>query len=122
MSEIKQIEPSNWEDFLRDFAARNSDRRARFDVYRSDGNTEDEGQEAHLEEIRLQTDGDSKTVEIVRADRSHREAGKWHDRITNVRGIAVQYDRDGSEDALEFTDDENTLVSLRFESNIDGVS
>ena len=29
---------------------------------------------------------------------------------------------DGSEDALEITDDENTLISLRFESKVDGVS
>ncbi|HEY8561903.1 MAG TPA: hypothetical protein VIL74_16135 [Pyrinomonadaceae bacterium] len=122
MSEIKQIEPANWEQFLREFADRNNNRRARFDVYRSDGTTEDEGEEAHLEDVRLKTDGNSKTVEIVRIDRSHRNTGKTHDTITNVRGVAVQYDTDGSEDALEITDDENTLISLRFESKVDGVS
>ncbi|HEY0458806.1 MAG TPA: hypothetical protein VGC97_06600 [Pyrinomonadaceae bacterium] len=122
MSEIKQIEPANWEEFLRDFADRNNDRRARFDVYRADGTTEDEGQEAHLEDVRLRTEDNSKSVEIIRIDRTNRDAGKTHDTITNVRGIAVQYDTDGSEDALEITDDENTLVSLRFESRIDGVS
>ena len=53
MSEIKQIEPANWEEFLRDFAMRNNNRRARFDVYRSDGTTEDESEEAHLEEVSL---------------------------------------------------------------------
>jgi hypothetical protein len=122
MSEIKQIEPANWEAFLTDFADRNNDRRARFDVFRSDGTTEDEGQEAHLEDIRVKTDGNSKTVEIIRLDRSHRNTGKTHDTITNVRGVSVQYDTDGSEDALEIIDDENTLISLRFESKVDGVS
>jgi hypothetical protein len=122
MSEIKQIEPANWEEFLRDFAERNNNRRSRFDVYRSDGTTEDEGEEEHLEDVRLKTDGNSKTVEIIRLDRSHRNTGKTLDTITNVRGIAVQYDTDGSEDALEIIDDENTLISLRFESKVDGVS
>ena len=122
MSEIKQIEPANWEDFLSDFADRNNNRRARIDVYRSDGTTEDEGQEAHLEDVRVKTDGNSKSVEIIRIDRTNKNTGKTHDVITNVRGVAVQYDTDGSEDALEITDDENTLISLRLESKVDGVS
>ena len=122
MSEIKQIEPAKWEEVLNEFALGNNNRRARFDVYRSDGTTEEESSEEHLEDIRLKTEGDSKTVEIIRLDRSHRNTGKTHDTITNVRGIAVQYDTDGSEVALEITDDENTLVSLRFESKVDGVS
>src|SRR5687768_10024206 len=122
MSEIKQIEPADWEEFLSGFAERNNNRRARFDVYRSDGTTEDESEEAHLEDVRLKADGNSRTVEIIRIDRSHRNTGKTHDTITNVRGVSVQYDTDGSEDALEITDDENTLVSLRFESRVDGAS
>ena len=122
MSEIKQIEPANWEEFLRDFADRNNIRRARIDVYRGDGTTEDEGQEAHFEDVQMKRHGNSKSVEIIRVDRTNRNAGKTHDTITNVRGIAVQYDTDGSEDALEITDDENTLVSLRFESRVDGAS
>lgn len=122
MSEIKQIEPNNWEEFLRDFATRNNDRRARFDVYRTDGTTEDEGQEQHLEDVRLKTDGNAKSVEVVRIDRTNSNAEKTHDVITNVRGISVQYDTDGSEDALEITDDQNTLISLRFESRVDGAS
>jgi hypothetical protein len=122
MSEIKQIEPGLWEEFLRDFAARNNNRRARFDVYRSGGATEEEAREEHLEDIRLKTDGNSRSVEIVRIDRGKSTAEKRHDVITDVRGIAVQYDTDGSEDALEITDDQNTLISLHFESKIDGAS
>jgi len=122
MSEIKQIEPANWAEFLSEFAIRNNNRRARLNVFRSDGTTEDESQEEHFEDVRLKTDGDSKTVEIIRIDRTHRNTGKTHDTITNVRGITVQYDTDKSEDALEITDDENTMISLRFESRVDGVS
>lgn len=122
MSEIKHIEPSRWEEFLRDFAARNNNRRARFDVFRSGGATEEEAREAHLEDVLLKTDGNKKSVEVVRIDRTNSNAEKTHDVITNVRGIAVQYDTDGSEDALEITDDQNTLISLRFESRVDGVS
>lgn len=122
MSEIKQIEPGKWEEFLRDFAARNNNRRARFDVFRSGGATEGEAHEEHLEDVLLKTDGNKKSVEVIRIDRTNSNAEKTHDVITNVRGIAVQYDTDGSEDALEITDDQNTLISLRFESRVDGVS
>ena len=122
MSEIKQIEPGNWEEFLRDFADRNNNRRARFDAFRSDGTTEEEASEEHLEDIRLKSDGKLKSVEIVRFDRGKANAKKSHNVISNVKGIAVQYDTDGSEDALEITDDENTLISLHFESKVDGAS
>ena len=61
-------------------------------------------------------------VAVVRIDRSKTDAEKMHDTITNVIGIAVQYDTDGSEDALQITDKENELISLRFESRVDGVS
>ncbi|MEP6900684.1 MAG: hypothetical protein ABJA66_02975 [Actinomycetota bacterium] len=122
MSVIKQIEPANWEEFLREFGARNNNRRARFDVYRSGGATEEEAREEHLEDVLLKTDGKAKSVEVIRIDRGRSNAEKTRDIITNVRGIAVQYDTDGSEDALEITDDQNTLISLRFESKVDGAS
>ena len=116
------IAPEKWADFLRDFAARNNDRRARFDVFRRDGNVESEDQEAHLEDLVLKSDGAAHTVHVIRIDRAKAEAAKLTDEISNVRGINVQYDTDGSEDALEFVDNENTLISLRLESRIDGNS
>ncbi len=119
MSEIKQIEPKNWKTFLEKFSTRNNNRRARFDVYRGDGNVEEERIEAHFEDASLKENGD---VVIVRLDRSKTDVEKMHDTITNVVGISVQYDTDGSEDALQITDRENELVSLRFESNVDGAS
>ncbi len=122
MSEIVQIEPQNWGEFLREFASRNNNRRARFDVFRSGGATEGEAREEHLEDILLKTEGDKKSVEVIRIDRGKSNTEKTRDVITNVRGIAVQYDTDGSEDVLEITDNQNTLISLRFESKVDGAS
>lgn len=116
------IEPQNWSEFLQEFSTRNNDRRARFDVFRSDGTTEEEEQEAHLEDVLLKDNGKAKNVEIIRINRADQNADKIRDLITNVRGISVQYDTDGSEDALEITDDQNTLISLRLESKVDGNS
>jgi hypothetical protein len=118
----KLISPENWESFLQEFAMRNNNRRARFDVFRRDGATEEEGQEAHLEDVKLVSNGDAKNVEVIRIDRTESTADKISDVITNVRGIAVQYDTDKSEDALEITDDQNSLISLRMESKVDGAS
>lgn len=122
MSEIKQIEPKNWATFLEEFSIRNNNRRARFDVYRRDGDTEEERTEAHFEDASLKENGDQHEVVIIRIDRSKTDAEKMHDTITNVIGISVQYDTDGSEDALQITDKENELISLRFESKVDGAS
>lgn len=121
MSEIKQIEPQNWENFLEDFSARNHDRRARIDVYRNDGNVEEESTEAHFENASLETN-DGATAVVNRVDRSKTDADKMRDAIDDVIGIAVQYDTDGSEDALRITNRENELISLRFESKVDGAS
>ncbi len=122
MSEIKQIEPNNWKTFLEEFSTRNNNRRARFDVYRGDGETEEEQSEAHFEDALLKESGNRHEVVIIRIDRSKTDAEKMHDTITNVIGISVQYDTDGSEDALQITDKENELISLRFESKVDGAS
>ena len=122
MSEIKQIEPKNWKTFLEEFSERNNHRRARIDVYRNDGNAEEEQSEAHFEAASLKENGDQHDVGIIRFDHSKAEVEKMHDTITNVIGIAVQYDTDGSEDALQITDRENELISLRFESKVDGAS
>ncbi len=122
MSEIKQIEPKNWETFLEDFSTRNNNRRARFDVFRRGGETEEERAESHFETVSLKRTGDKYDVVIVRVDRAKTDAEKTQDTVTNVIGISVQYDTDGSEDALQITDKENELISLRFESKVDGVS
>lgn len=116
------IDPENWKEFLEAFAIRNNDRRARFEVFRSNATVEEEGQEAHLEDIKLVEEKGSSKIEILRIDRGGKNAEKVRDAVTDVRGVTVQYDLDGSEGALEITDSDESLISLRFESKIDGAS
>lgn len=118
----KGISHENWKEFLHEFALRNNDRRARFNIFKSNGETQEEGEESHLEDIVLTEAGNAKNIEVIRIDRANSNAEKTKVSITNVRGITVQYDTDGSEDALEITDDQNTLISLRLESKVDGNS
>ncbi|CAN5377285.1 hypothetical protein BH10ACI1_BH10ACI1_28850 [soil metagenome] len=121
MSKTVQIEPNNWKEFLEEFSARNNNRRARFEVFRN-RETEEEETEAHLEDVSLKPNGDKNDVVVIRIDRAKSDAEKIKDIITNIRGISVQYDTDGSEDVLEITDNQNTLINLRMESKVDGVS
>lgn len=121
MSKIEQINPANWDDFLKEFSIRNNDRRARFQIFKG-GEVENEGQEYHFEDASLKQNGGEHDLVVIRIDRAKAEAHKIKDTITNVSGIAVQYDTDGSEDVLEITDKENELISLRFESKVDGAS
>jgi len=118
----KAISSEEWREFLTDFAMRNNNRRARFDFFKSNGETSEEGQESYLEDIVLKGEGANISIEIIRIDRSNANAEKNEIVITNVRGVSVQYDTDGSEDALEITDDQNSLISLRLESKVDGNS
>ncbi|MGI8670817.1 MAG: hypothetical protein ACR2J3_13375 [Aridibacter sp.] len=118
----KNIDPENWKGFLEEFSERNNDRRASFDLFKADGEILEENLEAHFEEARLETNGGKKNVVITRIDRADAKADKFTNEVTNVRRIGVQYDTDGSEDALEITDDQNSLISLRFESKVDGGS
>ncbi len=116
------IEPDNWSEFLQEFSTRNYNRRARFDIFRSSGEVVEEEKESHLEGLSLKEEAGNRSINIIRIDRSEKNTGKVRDTITNVIGVAVQYDTDGSEDILEITDRQNTLISLRLESRVDGVS
>jgi hypothetical protein len=116
------VEPANWKEFLQEFSSRNYNRRARFDIFRINGKVQEEGREAHLEDVSLKMDGDTRNIEVIRIDRSNANADKIKDTIASVVGVAVQYDTDRSEDALEITDNENSLISLRLESKVDGAS
>ena len=118
----KMIEPNNWENFLAEFTKRNRDRRARFNLFYTTGETREEAEEAHLESVSLNKDGGQTQVVVTRIDRSEEEEKTMTDTLENVRGIAVQYETDGSENFLEITDTKNTLISLRFESKLDGAS
>jgi hypothetical protein len=116
---VVQIEPENWKEFLSEFSQRNYNRRARFEMFQR-GNVSEESQKANLEEISLKQNGNSISVEIIRIDRTNQNNLKIKDEVTNVRGISVQFDVDGSEDVLEITDNENSLISLKLESKVDG--
>jgi hypothetical protein len=116
---VKQISPNEWEGFLESFSKRNYDRKAGFELFKG-GNVAEEGSTANLEEVRLTRNGKNVNIEVIRIDRTEADAHKIKDEITNVRGISVQYDVDGSEDVLEITDNENSLISLKMESKVDG--
>ncbi|MEJ7862032.1 MAG: hypothetical protein WKF90_10405 [Pyrinomonadaceae bacterium] len=118
----KLIEPNNWAEFLKEFTTRNKNRRARFNIFFSSGETVEEGEEGHLEDVALNKNGSYTEVVIKRADQSAGNEETMVDTIERVRGVAVQYETDGSENILEITDGKNTLFSLRFESKLDGAS
>jgi hypothetical protein len=118
----KGIGQENWEKFLNDFSSRNRNRRARFNIFFSSGETLEEGEEGQLESVAIERAGDQTQVIVKRADHTSGKEETMTDRIENVRGITVQIDTDGSEDILEITDGKNTLFSLRFESKVDGAS
>jgi len=118
----KGISPDSWEDFLNDFSSRNRNRRARFNVFFASGETVEEAEEGHLESVALNKNGSESQVVVKRSDQTAANQETMTDTIENVRVITVQYDTDGSEDILEITDAKNTLLSLRFESKVDGAS
>ncbi len=118
----KAIAPDKWKDFLKEFSERNRNRRARFDVFFASGETAEEGEEGHLESVSLNKNGNNTQVIVKRADQTEGKNETMTDAIDNVRGVVVQYETDGSENALEITDAKNTLMSLRLESKLDGNS
>jgi hypothetical protein len=118
----KLIEPNEWAEFLKKFSARNKNRRARFNIFFSSGETVEEGEEGHLEDVALNKTGNETQVIVKRDDQSAGTSETMVDTIEHVRGVAVQYETDGSENILEITDGKNTLFSLRFESKLDGAS
>lgn len=117
MTQKATIEPSNWLDFLSDFTDRNRGRRARFEIFRP-GTSAEEQQEGHFETATI----NDNVVTIQRSYESHGEQKIMSDDITDVHGIVVQLDTDGSEDTLEFTDHNGDLTVLHFESLVDGGS
>ncbi len=118
----KQISPDNWEKFLQEFSARNTNRRARFNIFFSSGKTVEEAEEGHFKSVALDKNGNKTQVIVKRTDQTSENEETMTDTIENVRGITAQIDTDGSEDILEITDEKNTLFSLRFESKVDGAS
>ncbi len=117
----KAIKPNNWENFLKEFSARNHNRRARFELFNI-GERSEETQESHLENISLKKTGNQAQLIVTRIDKSGKENQTMTDTFDNVHGLAVQLESDGSENVLEVSDNKGNLAMLRFESKIDGAS
>ncbi len=117
MTMIKQVEPREWATFLNAFTERNKGRRARFEIF-SHGDFAEEEQEGYFESVSIE----GNVATIKRSYAKQQEKAQMTDELANIRGVSVQYDTDNSEDMLEFTNDNNELTTLRFESRVDGVS
>ena len=118
MTMIKPVEPQEWATFLNAFTQRNRGRGSRFEIFGPKGGFKEEEREATFEGI-------SFVAGKVNVKRSYDSGGtdrSMTDELTNVRGIAVQYDTDNSEDMLQFTDDRNAMTTLHFASRVDGDS
>lgn len=112
------IEPKEWAEFLSAFSNRNHGRRARFEVFGPRGSVGEEAQEAKFKSASI----DNHTVTITRIDNTEAKERVMNDEFPNIRGVAVQYDTDGSEVMLELTNDKGAMTVLHFESLVDGDS
>lgn len=117
MTLVKAVEPQEWETFLSAFTGRNHGRRARFEIF-SRGKFSEEEQEGCFESVSI----DGHTVVVKRSYTKQQRRAIMTDELKNIRGVAVQYDTDKSENMLEFTNDKNELTTLHFESMVDGDS
>jgi hypothetical protein len=115
---IKPIEPQEWETFLNSFSHRNRGRRARFEIFGPKGGFKEEEREADLGSISI----DGSRITVTRSYVSGGQERSMTDDLIGIRGIAVQYDTDNSEDMLQFTDEKNAMTVLHFESKVDGDS
>jgi len=112
MTKVKTVEPREWQTFLNSFSNRNRGRRARFEVFGPNGSFKEEVQEGKFKSISI----DANTVTVTRIYEKSSKEMAMTDELTNVRGIAVQYDADYNEDMLEFTDVRGGMTTLHFES------
>ena len=118
MTLIKPVEPREWATFLNAFTGRNRGRRARFEIFGPKGSFKEEEREGIFEGISI----DGATIKVKRNYTSGRIERSMTDDVTNIRGVAVQYDTDNSEDMLQFTDEKNAMTVLHFASRVDGDS
>jgi hypothetical protein len=110
----KVIPPDEWGRFVEEFSERNRGRRARFEAF-AEGTVMEEDEEAVFESLSM----DGGTVTVRRTIRTHGEKSIT-DELTDIHGLTVQFDSDGSDNTIEFTDDNGDLAVLHFESMVDG--
>ncbi len=65
----KIIIPDEWENFLKEFSKRNRERRARFQIF-TNGEMNEEEQEAHLENVSLEKRNGENQIDVVRIDKA----------------------------------------------------
>ena len=118
MTMINAVEPREWATFLTAFTIRNHGRRARFEIFGPNGGFKEEEREGRFESVEI----DGSAVTVKRQYKNHDRESTMIDELTNIRGVAVQYDSDRSEAMLQFTDDKNAMTTLHFESRVDGAS
>lgn len=118
MTVKKMIDPAGWPEFLAEFSERNKGRRARFELFRRDGEIAEEGREGQFDGASI----DGRVATIKRTYETSGESKTMSDELHDTHGIEVQYDTDGSEDTIEFTDHKGNMTVLHFESRVDGDS
>jgi len=118
MTVKKLIDPATWPTFVSEFSERNKGRRARFELFRRDGEVAEEDREGTFEGMTV----DGRVVTVNRTYDDHGREKRMADTLHDTHGIEVQYDTDNSEDTVEFTDHKGNMTVLHFESLVDGDS
>jgi len=118
MTVKKMIDPATWPEFFAAFSERNKGRRARFELFRRDGAVAEESREGRFDGARV----DGRVVTVKRGYETPGGDRTMSDDLHDTHGIEVQYDTDGSEDTIEFTDHKGDMTVLHFESLVDGDS
>ena len=112
--EKKVIPPDEWGKYLEAFSSRNRGRRARFEAF-AGGTVTEEDEEAVFESI----SGGGGTFTVRRLNRTNND-DPIDDELTEIRGLTVQLDSDGSDNTIEFLDSAGDMAVLHFESMVDG--
>jgi hypothetical protein len=112
--EKKVIPPDEWGTYLEEFSSRNRGRRARFEAF-AGGIVTEEDEEAVFESV----SADGGKFNVSRVNRTHND-DPIDSELTDIRGVTVQLDSDGSDNTIEFLDSNGDVAVLHFESMVDG--
>lgn len=112
--EKRVIPPDEWGNYLGEFSTRNRGRRARFEAF-AEGRVVEEDEEAVFEGVTIENG-----TAIVRRTIRTRGEEPITDELTDIRGLTVQLDSDGSDNTIEFLDSNGDMAVLHFESMVDG--
>ena len=110
----KPIPHDEWAEYLEGFSSRNRGRRARFEAF-AGGIVTEEDEEAVFDGVSMENN----TAKVRRLNRTH-DDDPITDELTDIRGLTVQLDSDGSDNTIEFLDSNGDVAELHFESMVDG--